>query len=233
MAIRKYLKREEYRQYKPLVVPILIFVVVLALSATIGRLLVGRVLETRQELDQARKTNASLTSKLENLQNLSRGELESQLGDAINAIPPSEPTLFALARLRDLAGDLGINISNFRVSAVGGTRGENFKSVEIRLDLQGNISSMFTLLDRIRNSAPLMRVSEVKIFASANTTVANISISSAWSPLPTRLGKIEDPVQTLTVREEEVLVELRALERTIGFEGAYAPPQGRTNPFGF
>lgn len=227
----------DYQLYKPVAGPALVLVIVLILSLTLGRFLVGRLFETREKIAEVKKQNEVLNAKLAILESLGTGTLSQELEVAVQAIPSSDSTLFALATIRQLANERNLVINNLRVVAtdIGGEkRPGQIRKVELRFDLQGGIIPTISFLDELRNSAPLMKVTKVRSTISGASSLTNFSILSSWSPLPESIGKVDDPVQTLSSEEQRLLTGMTGLRPPQGVEPVVpAPPQGRENPFAF
>lgn len=223
-----------YAKYQPVIGPVIVLLVLLVLSLTLGNFLWGRLSTVRQELQAEKKRNAALSAKLDILEGLNQGQLESLLSSATAAIPSSDSTLFALSSIRQKAQDRAVSLANLRVIVREETsKKREAKSVEMRFDIQGGLVPTITFLNDLRNTAPLTKVSKIRLSVSGGSVLANVSLLSFWGPLPEKLGKVEDPIETLTGAEEELLTRLSELELPAGRQIVPAPPQGRENPFAF
>lgn len=227
----------DYQQYRPVLGPALVLSLVLLLSLTLGRFLVDRLLATREQIGKVGRQNELLEGKLVTLQSLNQGSLTQDFELAIQAIPSSDSTLFSLATIRQLTNDRSLTINNLRI--IGTDPGENKKvgemrKVELRFDIQGGLTPTVSFLDELRKSAPLMKVVRVRSTISGSAALTNLSILSSWSPLPETIGKVDDPLQTISQDEKNILSQLGQLRPPQGV-GLVIPaaPQGRENPFAF
>lgn len=227
----------DYEQYRPVLGPALVLLVVLVLSLTLGRFLVGRLFETRQRITEVSGKNEILETKLSTLQGLSAGTLSQELEVAVRAIPSSDSTLFALATIRQLANERNLTINNLRVLATdpeGKKRPGQIRKVELRFDLQGGLAPTISFLDELRGSSPLAKVIKVRSTVSGASALTNLSVLSSWSPLPEDIGKVFSAVQTLSGEEQRLLSEMTGLRPPQGVEPVTpSAPQGRENPFAF
>lgn len=222
-------------QYRPVVAPILVLLVILLLSFTLGRFLWGRVSQVRDDLGNERQKNEALTNKLQILESLDERRLEGQLQDALSAIPSKDATLFTLSSIRENASRRNLALNNLRLISRERSDKElkGAKMVELRLDVQGGLFPTLSLLQDLRASAPLTRASRVRFVVSGTSALANLTVLSFWGALPEKVGKVEDPIVQLTSAEEELLREFGNLSVQEGREVVPAPPQGRENPFAF
>lgn len=222
----------QVKVYRPVLVPAISILVLTILALTLGRFLIGRVLVERTEVKNARAKNQILAAKLEALAALSEAELAEQLATAVAAVPSSNATLFAVARVRSLAQEFGLTVTNLKVS-VPKDKDQAQNAAQINFDFEGGITPILSAIEKIRSSAPLMRISQAKLTTSVGKTTANLTIISPWAPLPQSLGKIEEPVKLLDSADEELLSRLSALSGAAGEPVAPSPPAGKSNPFVF
>lgn len=220
-------------RYKNFTLPLITLLILLLLTVTLGRAIVGRLLGTRASIAQLQKEGELLVVKLDALSALGQDELARTSQSAVAAIPSESSTLFALAAIRELALSRGLDVSNLRVAEIPDLEKGGVKAVELNFDTQGGFFQTLGFLNDLGGSAPLMRVSKAKFSVSASSSLTKFTVVSAWGSLPKTVGKVTDPLQTLTSSEQEVLGRLTSLRRLSGVQTEAAPPQGRTNPFGF
>lgn len=233
--MRRGFYRYKFAAYRPVIGPLLVLLVIFVLSFTLGRALWTRVLETRDELKSAQARRQVLEEKVLSLQGLSEQSLRDRFRQATLAIPGEDPTLFALATIRELATEQNLAVNNLRIITREGS-GEEFKgvkAVELRFDLEGGLLPTLAFLSNLRESAPLMRVTEVRFVVSGVASLANLKVLSVWGPLPESIGKLDTPVELLSSAETELLERLAELRKPEIGEIVPSPPQGRENPFAF
>lgn len=222
-----------YQQYKPLWVPVVVILLVIVLSLTLGRVLLGRVIQENRAIEEARQRQEGLSKKLDTLGNLNQEELQARLKAATTAVPSESPSLFAISALRKLATNRNLTINNLRFQAREETKKGALQSISITFDVDGGLLPSVFFLNDLRSSAPIVRVTRVKFNVSGSSALVNLQITAPWSALPTQLGRVDEPIQNLTSEEEEVLGRLEALRRPEISQVVPAPPQGRDNPFAF
>lgn len=220
-------------RYRNFTLPLITLLILLLLTATLGRAIVGRILGTRANILQLQKEGQLLAAKLDALSALSQDELARSSQNAVAALPSESSTLFALAAIRELALSRGLELSNLRVSEIADLEKGGVKAIELQFDTQAGFFQTLGFLNDLGGSAPIMRVSKAKFSVSAASSLTKFTVVSAWGSLPKTVGKVTDPLETLTSSEQEVLGRLTALRRLTGIQTEASPPQGRTNPFGF
>ncbi len=220
-------------RYKSFVLPALAFLILLLLTITLGRAIVGGIFATRANISQLKKEGKILSAKLDTLSSLNQDEMARASQNAIAAIPSESSTLFAVASLRELARARDLELGSLRVAEIADLEKGGVKAVELQFDTQGGFFQTLGLLNDLSGTAPLLRVSKAKFNVSGGSSSTKFTVISAWGSLPKTVGKITDPLETLTASEQELLGRLNNLRRLSGAPTEASPPQGRTNPFAF
>lgn len=220
-------------QYKNFALPVATVLVLFLLTFTLGRGIVGKIFDTRRAIAQLQKEGELLAAKLDTLSSINQEEIARNSQNAVSAIPSESSTLFALASIRGLALSRDLEISSLRVTEFGDLEKGGVKAIELSFETQGGFFQTLGFLNDLGSSAPLVRVSKVKFSVSASSSLTKFAVISAWGPLPKTVGKVTDHLETLTSSEQEILGKLAGLRRLSGVQAEAAPPQGRTNPFGF
>lgn len=219
-------------QYRPYLLPLIVVVVIIALSATLGRYMVSNILDTRTKIESLNAENKSLQAKVQVLSTVDQTKLSGELDKVVQALPAKPSTLPALSSLRSFAFQRNLDVSSFNVKD-GSIAKSPTKIVEIDLTVVGSQENVVAFLADVKSAAPLMQISNADITNANDTTRANLIVFSYWGPLPTTLGKSDTPIDALKPSEQDRLNDLQNLKSATG--GALIPssPQGKDNPFTF
>lgn len=220
--------------YKPYILPVGVFVLMIVLAATLGKYAVDNILTTQNQIETLNKENTNLSAKIELLKSLDDQKLTAQTVASLDAVPESSSTLPALSSLRTIATKHQVDMPDFSVNTLGAAKNAKGKTVKITADLIGSKDNVLETIKEIRSSAPLMRIENVSIRnRNDNDVKADITILSIWSPLPQPSNKADSSVDTLKGNDEEVANKLIQLKKPEGAAIVPYPPQGKENPFSY
>lgn len=205
----------------PLLISIVLFFVVLKFG-------VGRVMELRGEIAQANINKNILTQKLNTLQsfgtNLSATTEASSL-----ALPDKNPALIVLSQLKILAVQNLVSIAGIKTGS-SITPNMDISSANISFDAVGPPAAIFSFLNGVHKIAPITIISGVRMSQTGQIATASITVSSFWSPLPTQIPAVDEPINTLTPDEQSILGSVSTLISP-QFAGLQPAQGGRANPF--
>lgn len=220
------------QKYKPFLLPVLTLVIIVILSLTLGKFLLGKVFETRTQISELQEKNKSLEAKEQLLSRSGSEGLKQQVSAAVAAIPSENSSLFLLSTIRALTNESGLQISDFGIREDQDVK-QGSRLVQARLDLQGSIFSALSFLGAIQNSAPLVKVTSLNFTLSGVNILAKVTVVSSWSPLPSELSRVDSPIEGLSNPEQELLGKLSQLRMPRITEVLTSQPAGKPDPFAF
>lgn len=219
-------------KYKPFLLPVLTFVVILVLSLTLGRFLVDKVFETRQKNAELQDKNKLLEGKADLLSTLDAEGLKKQVNIASSAIPSDNPSVLALSQIRTLAQENGLLISSFQIGESQEPK-KTGRVVAATANVEGSIFSIISFLRTIENSTPLLKITDLKLTLSGGSVLAKATVVSSWNPLPSELGKVDSPISGISGTEQELLGKLSGLRLPQISQSPVGQPAGKPDPFAF
>lgn len=218
--------------YRPLVLPILIFVSLAILSLTLGQFVWGKIAEEKEAIASLQEKNSQLSAKKEVLTRQDKQALLAKTQAAVDAVPDQAPALAALSSLTYLANNAGIAVEDFGVSQRQDKKVEQTTSyLELNVGTSGPLSETLSFLAGLNSMAPLAKI--IQIGSSVQNGIARTKtvLSSIWAPLPKDLGEPETPIEPLSGSDGEIANKLQTLKKPGGKSIEGLPPQGRNNPF--
>lgn len=215
------------RLYRSFFVPVLVFVVIIALGITVGRGMIAGILDTREEIKELGKTNKLLLAKKETLMKIDKDDYTKKAQVVILAVPDEPSGLSSMASLRSIASLSEIKLENIKI----GQAGESGQ-VAISFQVEGSIASITAYLEKIEKAVPLTHMRKISLSAIGSFSDARVDVYSFWASLPDKLPEVASVVETLTSVEEELISKLSGLV-TVVPASSPLPPAGRTNPFVF
>lgn len=219
-------------RYKPFILPLVTFIVVVSLTATVGRFALNKIFETRDQIKELEGKNKLLEAKKVVLSGVNIEEIKKQVKTAVLAVPSENPSIFVLSSIRGQAQEGGLVISNFKVAEKEEAK-KTARAVEVSFDLQGSIFSTLSFLKAVENSSPLTKLTNIKFTVSGAQALTKVTATTAWAPLPGELGKTESPLEPVTSAEQELLGKLAGLRQPSLGQVPLSPPAGKADPFAF
>jgi hypothetical protein len=224
-------------KYRIFTLPVITFLIVITLSLTLGKYMVDSIFSTRDELTSLNQKKAVLQAKDNLLSTVDSNQLRAESKAAMLAVPSETPSLPALATIRTVASQRGINLTNFTV-AEGGDNKQAIRTLKIDVTVYGNLTGVVGFINDLNGYAPLMKVSDANInISTGNLANARLTFVSAWAPLPQSLGKTDSPLDPIKTNEQQIIDQLNSL-KTVGTSsvsvGSASESGGvRSNPFEF
>ena len=226
------LKSAKFEKLQSFMFPLVTLAIIVGLSATVGKSMVDRLFEIRDNIKELTTKNGVLAEKKQILTGLNEGELNANVRAATLAIPQEGPVLPAFVAIRSVALSKGLSINNVRFSGSVETS-SNLRVVNFTFDTRGSLEGTIGFLREIKNMAPLTRVQKVKFAVSEGTVTGNVTVHSLWEPLPETFGKVDDPIDPIGAAEKELLTKMAELKTPITNAPSTGTIGGRKNPFSF
>lgn len=219
-------------KYKPFLLPVLTFTVIIVLSLTLGRFLVDKVFETRAKNAELQDKNNLLEGKAELLTSLDSEGLKRQVSIASSASPGENPSVLLLSQIRTIAQENGLLVSNFQIGESQEPK-KTGRVVAATANVEGSIFSVISFLRTLENATPLMKITDLKLTLSGGSVLAKVTAVSSWNPLPSELGKVDSPISGISGTEQELLGKLSGLRLPQISQGPVGQPAGKPDPFAF
>ena len=218
-------------KYRHLGIPLFVIVIVLTLSLTAGRVMFERITETKNNISGLEENNKLLEAKKDILSTLGQADLKGEAEAALNAVPGENSSLLSMSSIRGLAARRNLSILDARVEDKSNKNEKSVNLVDINISIQGNISNVVLFLNDIKKTAPLTKITQANISLRNNNANLSLTLTSIWSPLPTQLGKIEQPIEDLRSADRGIAAKLKELQKPTEASFNLLAPQGRDNPF--
>lgn len=183
----------------------------------------SEALKLRSSNAQLSSQAGVLASKAQLLSSLDKVELDSQLGSA-EQILPSDKSVFSFVREVEVAAARnGVLLNKVDVvpgalsggSEVAAPRaGETpaaAPKIQVKISITSDYKSLLSFLSSMYSVSRVIAISDFTISAgtssgeSAAALRSSMVIDAYWKPLPTELGSLESPIESLTEGEEELL----------------------------
>ena len=213
-----------------LAIPLVFIIALLFLSIYGGSLAYREVRGNLNTLKEAQKNEKILEQKLSILEELKKGILD-QADSSIIALPDKNPGLWAMALLKSSAQASSLTLSNNELSQ--SVSDESLSQVEFSSSVNGELASLINFLKGISSLTPVQIIDKVGLTRETDgkNVTASLKLSFFYSPLPTKLPQLMEPIKELTAAEKELLNKVVGLTRPEFTTLSPAMPEGRDNPF--
>lgn len=216
--------KEILKSTAPLIIVIILFVIV-------GKFGISQVTDLRVKINDAKKTQSTLSEKLKILKSLSQTAVSS--ADSVTfALPKSNPSLQIMSQLKLLASNNLLVLSDIRASISSGDS-SNLSSVTTSFNVTGPREQIISFIKSIDSIAPITLVDKMQLSEDKGVNIANISTRTYWAEFPSTIPTVTQSVTDLTVSEKDLLTQISNLtfpsfgETVTATDSAINP-----NPFG-
>lgn len=233
--MQKFIKTD----FQILSLPIGILLGIILLFIVSGKIVYDNISRLNSELTQNQQTEAALNLKLTSLQKITP-QISDQSQTVTRALPPVNSSLDAVQAIQIQSLENSLALSNLRSESVANDASTNVNSTEIDFDAEGEYEKIANFIIQLKNSVPINRFDSLNI-KNLNANGANIyhltvALFSYWSPLPSNIPAIDQPIVQLTPDENVLLTKIAALQQTVpenisNATSSSAVQLGKTNPF--
>jgi Tfp pilus assembly protein PilO len=222
--------------FKVFVVPVIVLIVIFAVSLLVIRPKINDILKIRKEITQNQQKLDKLDKKLSSLKVLGKEEIKTQLKTLSAAIPSAKDPANLVITIEKLAADSSITLESFSLTP-GGISTQSAQTdkttdrMDFKLALRGTYQSLKDFLANSLKTVRIIAVQSISVSAGGETGELDFAteLSSFYNPLPKITSEPESAIEELT-RDELELIE--NLGQTAQFnQPESATYSARPNPF--
>lgn len=212
-----------------LLTPLALVLVLIVLAVVIFNVGIAKISSQNAQVSAAHKSENVLSQRISVLEQVS-GTVTSQAKAADAAVPNMNSGLLALSQLKELAVKVGVTIADFKIGAEQqGTAG--LSQVNLAISIEGPFSSIINFVNQLNSIAPIVVPGKIQITTSGGLSRGEITVSSYFGLLPTKLPALTEAVTQLTSGEMDVVTKISSLTQPTFLELSPQPPAPRSNPF--
>lgn len=245
--------RKLFREYQGLIVSIGILIVC-GLGILLG--VVPLIQKTINVHTESRTLSAEvdlLNNKVSVLQSIDENAMRSNLQTLLSAVPSDKSLGTLLGTLDGLTSQAGVSVDSFSLSKLGSLATESAKRLSADEQAVGSNILPFTIsiagsFDQIRAlfaaSVSVRRLFRIRTFdvsflkagtESANMVSAHVGMDAFYSPLPSAIGPVSEPLTALTSTDVDLIAKVAAM-RPLAQTSSVALPApaagaGKADPF--
>lgn len=215
---------------KVAVKPLLVLVLLITVSLIGFSRAFYEIGSLRQESETVNKSENVLKSKLDTLSG-SQASVTTDANYAASFLPGENPALLVLYQLRESAVKSGLLFSNFKVGSEMKDAG-GFMTVSVSFDLQGPLAQILDFVNSIKAISPNVWIGKTELNFTGETLQATIDTTSYWSPFPTKIPPLTEPITALNSAEKEILAKISSYSQPSFVSLTAGAPRENLNPFG-
>lgn len=232
------MKKEEllkfYQKYKLYIFPSIVVLSSLILIIFVIFPQIVKLLDNQKVEKEIQNKSKFLEAKAQSLETYDLEDLNRKVNFALSAYPTDRDAVNAISLIQGLISPLGFNILSINLGS-SAAKSTKEQSYGFKLELQGPVSLIQSLLSALDNSPRLIRVSSVDITTAGVSQAANVSLAvdMLYAAAPAGFGSVDSPLPELTEKDEEVIAKLARLGAPTPQTQAPAQlgPRGKANPF--
>ncbi|MBI3577587.1 type 4a pilus biogenesis protein PilO [Candidatus Gottesmanbacteria bacterium] len=163
----------------------------------------------------------TLSQKAATLDALPETTLRAQLAIIVSAIPTDKAIPSVFATVDRVAAAAGVQVVDMSVTQAGSLATSSAQKLSaeektlgasllpLALSLRGSTEGLRAFISRIGSVRRLLRIRnfDISVIAPGNVQ-ARLALDTFYVPLPTTIGKIEQPLTKLTKEQEDALTKL-------------------------
>lgn len=217
------------KEIKYLTKPLVVLMVAIASFVVVIILGLRQYNDFQSKISELNTNKSGLTQKVSILRNtLIKVSGNSTYADI--ALPDKSGVIMALSQVKTLAQSASVDVSNIKTGNATSVEGGMMKSI-ISFDVEGQRDSVFSYLDSLGKSLPVMVLDKVKINETQGLTRASASVSTYSADFPTKISGITSPVSDLNDNDLNLLQELSTYNLPIFSQVEAQENPVRDNPF--
>ena len=151
---------------------------------------------------------------------------------ATSVLPNSAPTLLSIYKIKKLAFDSTVTLSDLIVGTALAAD-EDYSSITIAFKLSGTTDAVISFIDKLQLQSPLTLINKVEIKTSGDISDAEVAALSYFSVLPETLPPITNPITNLTRDEIDTLNGFMVSADDNQFDLEQSETKTLRNPFVF
>lgn len=209
--------------------PVLLLVLVTIIFVVGLILFVSKITALNDKLTLEKDTNSKLMTKVAVLKEVPQN-LTTDTSYADLALPDKGSVLFGLNLIKSKANELGLQISNLKVSNANTATAGVFKSL-ISFEVNGSDDILNQFVTVFENTLPLSTLEKMSLTSSDNGTLLSMTVSFFSSEKITKIPALTGQVNSLEPSEIEFLNSLSGYNMPEFVVPAASDPYERSDPF--
>jgi Tfp pilus assembly protein PilO len=184
----------------------------------------------RDQINVLKSDNGMLDARVSTLRSIDQAGYSRSVNQATVVLPPFDPTLELVSQIRSKSDAHSLSFEKLALGGSGAFEGiPDVKRTGISFSVKGDYRDIVSFLSEISFSAPITKIIDVKL----REGLADVTVESYWSPFPSVLPSINEPLITLSDDNKKVLSNLSSFQLPQFGEppGVNLGPVERTNPF--
>jgi len=225
---------QELKQYKKILVPLLVFLFVLGASLAGMILLLQRVFATKESYEQTLSERLVLQDRANTLQE-ANAKLDDDTTQKLALALPAEGTaLYVAAQLRSLANQKSVVTESIMIDSPISSGTDAVSQVFVNFGLKGSYENVSSFLDELIVSLPVINFDNIELAQNNDEVEGMVRLIAYAAPYPQSLPAITNPLTGISPSQQQVVDQVKGFkEPTISHADEVVPLENpnRRNPF--
>ena len=194
---------------KIIAIPLLVILGTIVITIYTVNFAYLRITANLEEVGRIRKLQNTLTERVNVLKEFQAGVLDDRSDLVYTALPDKNPATAIVSQLRTQIKERELTMTG--ISSLAPTDfNEKIQEGEITYKVDSpDIIPILGILDSLSSIAPVTAIAEVTIVKdNSGSYAAELKLPTYWSPLPTELPSLDEPIEDLTPEERELMARI-------------------------
>jgi hypothetical protein len=224
--------KEIYLKYKIFIIPGVVLIISLAILVLIIAPQVMEFFKEKSTMEELSTKINLLNNKADELKNVDVETRKKDLVTTLTVLPTDRNVPQGMAVLQDAINKSNLVLTNTTYSPTSRINGKN--GFTLTVTVIGTLSSIKDFMSELQSTARIFKVESATLnFQETGSLIeANIPITIFYEPAPKTLITLDNPVEKITDRDEDMITELsKVVIQNEQYASSSAVNVGKDNPF--
>ncbi len=226
----------DLKQYKKIILPLFVFLLVFGGSIVGMTFLVKRILLTKKTYEKTLSERMVLQERANTLQEANVKFDDTTTRNLALALPPKDTALYIAAQIRNQANLKEVETEGILIDASMSIdeKKSAASQVNVNFSLRGSYENVASFLDSLILSLPVINFDSLDLSQNNNEVEGNIRLIAYSAPYPENLPAITNPLTGVTPSEQQIVDNINNFQKpNISQANDVVPLENpeRQNPF--
>jgi Tfp pilus assembly protein PilO len=192
---------------------------------------VNSFIKSQETLQVSEEKLRLLEAKAAELDGLNGQDINKKLDTVLGSLPSDKDFPSLMGQIQNLALSAGLTLSSISLGQLQSANGVS--GFIVKVEVIGPSSSLKNFLSSVEKAHRAMKVSGIEISSSKDSGAVDalVTIDVFYSPIPTTLGALDQPLPKLSANDEKIISNLSKASTAGVSATPILVPRGKANPF--
>lgn len=224
-----------YIKYRQFIVPGIVLVIAILISALVTIPQFFRLFETYKTIGQLSEQKVFFQTKVAKLKSIDQNQEQKDLDTALLALPVDK-------NIPGVTGELLVALSGSGMSLDGiafsnsPAESEKVEEFTLRMDVTGSQGALTNFLSRVKLTPRIVKLTSLDVSKGKdNKIAATVGLVTLYQQLPKNINAVDEAVPEIVDKDTQVLADIRAKAEALpsanSGQTASSSAKGKLNPF--